>query len=94
MGMSTLVSEMININFFLKAHDFSVPVLAKWILSECINIHTLKMSRISKIVNCCHNEIARLKKLKKIEVWVDEASDLKEVTLIGFRIATTLFTFS
>jgi len=79
------------INFILKSHVFSISVLVKWILSECLNIHTLKLSGIPK---GCHNEIARLKKLKELEVWADKASRLNEVTLIASRIMTTLLTSS
>jgi hypothetical protein len=79
--MSLLVTEMMKINFILKSHNFSISVLVDWMFSACLNIHTVRLSGIS---NGCHNEIARLKRLKKLEVWVDEARDLNEVTLIAF----------
>ena len=91
LGKSLLVTEMMKINFILKSHVFSISVLLKWILSVCLNIHTLKLSGISK---GCQNEIARLKKLKELEVWADKASRLNEVTLIASRIMTTLLTSS
>ena len=47
-----------------------------------------------KLENGFHNEIARLKKLKKLDVMVAEASELKEVRLIASNIKTTLLTFS
>ena len=81
--MSLLVMEM-NINYFiLKLHEFSIPALAKWILSVCLNIHTMRVD-ILKESNDFFNEIARLKELKKLEVKADKASDLKEVILIVF----------
>jgi hypothetical protein len=76
----------------LKSHEFSISAFAKWILSGCVNIHTLKVES-PKQSNGLHNEIARLKKLKKIEIEAN-ASDLKEVTLIASRILTTLLTSS
>jgi hypothetical protein len=79
--MSLLVTEMMKINSILKSHDFSISVLVDWIFSACSNIHTVRLSGIS---NGCHNEIARLKKLKKLEVWAEKANDLNEVTLIAF----------
>jgi hypothetical protein len=92
--MSQLVSEMININLILKSHDFSFSALAKWILSFCLNIHTLTLSLNWETSNSFLSEIACLKKLKKLDVMADSASDLKEVTLIAFLIMTTLFTSS
>ncbi len=41
-----------------------------------------------------HNEIGRLKKLKKLEVSADKASGLAKVTLIALIIMTTLLTSS
>jgi len=79
--MSLLVTEMIKINFILKSHEFSISVLVDWIFSVCLNIHTLRLSGYS---NGCHNEIARLKKLKKLEIWAKKANDLNKVTLIAF----------
>jgi hypothetical protein len=80
----------------LKAHDFSIAVLGKWILSVCLNIRTLTLPNISQ--SFC-NELARLKKLKKLKVWADNARalklvTLKLVTLIALGIMTTLLTFS
>jgi hypothetical protein len=89
--MSLLVTEMININFILKTSDFSISVIVKWILPVCSNIHTLRLSGISI---GCHDEIARLEKLKKLEVWAKKANDLNKVTLITSRIMTTLLTSS
>jgi len=90
--MSPLVSEMMNIDFILKAQDLSIPALAKWIFSVCLNIHTLRLSGMSKKLNCLHYEIVRFKKLKILNVNADGASDLKEVTLIALSITTTLLT--
>jgi hypothetical protein len=89
--MSLTVTELININFILKTSDFSLSVLVKWILSVCSNIHTIRLSGISI---GCHNEFARLKKLKKLEIWAEKANDLNKVTLIASRIMTTLLTSS
>jgi hypothetical protein len=91
--MSLLVTEVMKINFTLKSHDFSILVLAKWILSQCLDIHTLKVVSPKQWYNF-HNEMGRLKKLKKLDVLADEASQLKEVTLIASRIMTMLFTSS
>jgi hypothetical protein len=91
--ISLLVTEMININFILKATDLSISALSKWILSACLNIHTLSLYSPKK-PNGFRDEIARLKKLKELKVWVDKASDLKEVTIIASRIIATLLTSS
>jgi hypothetical protein len=85
---------MMNINFILKVSDFSVSALVRWIFSVCINIHTLTLEVQLEKSNGFSNEIARLKKLKKLDVSAHKASDLKEVTLIAFRITTTLLTSS
>ena len=87
--MSLLVSEIMKTNFILKLmklklmYDFSVSALAKWILSVCLNIQHLQIVT-SILPNGLHNKIARLKKLKELDVLLEEASDVKEVTLITF----------
>jgi hypothetical protein len=91
--MSQLVGEMMKIHFILKLHDLSIPALAKWILSVCLNINYLQI-RYDELPQGLHNEIARLKKLKKLDVFAGGASDLKEVRLIACRITTTLLTSS
>jgi hypothetical protein len=91
--MSLLVTEIIKINFILKSHEFSVSVNVEWILPVCLNIQYLKID-FSEESNGLHNEIARLKKLKELEVSANKTSELKEVTLIGFRTKTTLLTSS
>ena len=73
---------MMAINFILKSHDFSISVLVKWILSTCVNIHALKIKFVIKPKRFL-NEIARLKKLKKLDYSADYSSDLKMVTLIA-----------
>jgi hypothetical protein len=85
---------MMKINFIAKVHVLSIPALAKWILPVCLNIHTLTLYMDWETSNSIHDEIARLKKLKKLDVTVDKASKLKEVRLIAFRIMTTLLTSS
>jgi hypothetical protein len=75
--------------FHLKSKDFSISVLARWILSVCLNIHTIEV-KFPIQLNGLFNEIGRLKKLKKLDVTVYKASDLKEVTLILLIIMTTL----
>jgi hypothetical protein len=92
--MSLPVSEMMKINFILKSHIFPISEIVEWILSVCLNIHTLTLPINWETPNSLHNEIARLKKLKKLDVTVDEASELKEVTLTGFRITKMLLTIS
>jgi hypothetical protein len=92
--MPLLVTEMIKMKFILKTSDFPISALIKWILSVCFNIHTLKLEVQSEMPNTFHNEIAPLKKLKKMKVKADKASALKEVTLISSRITTTLLTSS
>jgi hypothetical protein len=42
--------------------------------------------------NFFHNEIARLKELKELDVTTGDASDLKEVKFIALRIMTTVLT--
>ena len=85
--MSLTVTEMININFILKTSDFSISVLVKWILSTCLNIHTLKLSDIP---HSFRNELARLKKLKELKAFADSARALKLVTFIALGFMTTL----
>jgi hypothetical protein len=68
----------------LKASDFSISALIKWILSVSLNIHTLRLYGKLEKLNDLHNEIARLKKLKELYISPFEASDVKEVTLIAF----------
>ena len=75
-------------------HDISIPALAQWILSVCLNIHTLTLTINWMTSNSFHEEIVRLKKLKELNVTTDDAIDLEEVTLIAFRITTTLLTSS
>ena len=50
--------------------------------------------RFPKQSNGLHNEIGRLKKLKKLNASAYKASDLKEVTLVDYRILATLLTSS
>jgi hypothetical protein len=80
--MSQLVSEMMKINFILKTHVLCISALVEYILSVCLNIHTLPV-HFSEVPSDFHYKFARLKKLKKLEVFADEASNLKEVTLIA-----------
>jgi hypothetical protein len=84
---------MIKNNFVFKSHDFSISALVQWIFSVCLNIHTLQID-FHELPNGLHKEIARLKKLKKLDVTAKEASELKEVTLIALGITTTLLTSS
>ena len=81
---------MMKINFILKASNYSISALVRWILSVCLNIHLLQLSITPQKPSSFLNEIVRLKKLKDLVVSADEASDLKEVTLIGFRIMTIM----
>jgi hypothetical protein len=90
--MSLLVSEIMKINFILKSHYFSIPALVEWIISASLNIHTLQIGFPQP--NGFHNKIARLKKLKKLDVLAGRASDPKEVTLIASNFTTTLLTSS
>ena len=85
-----MVSKMMKINLISKLHDFSILVLAQLILTVCSNIHTLTLTVKWETSNDFHNEIARLKKLKNLEVTADRARDLKRVTLIAFKIFPTL----
>ena len=82
----------VEIYFILRAHDFSILALVKWILSASLNIHTIKLSGDWDTTNSFHNEIAHLKKLKELDVSVYCPSNLTEVTLIAIRIMTTLLT--
>jgi hypothetical protein len=83
---------MMKINFISKVHDFSISALVEWILSDCLNLDFLELGLISKKASSFLNEIVRLKKLKELNISAYEASELKEVTLIAFRITTTLLT--
>ena len=68
----------------------------RW-LQECVQLTIINYSRNNKITNQSngfHYEIARLTKLKKLSVLVDDPTELKEVTLIAFWIKTTLLTSS
>jgi hypothetical protein len=87
--VSQLVTEIMQINLNSKVHDLSISELVKWILSVCLNIQTLQID-FPQNPNSFSNEIARLKKLKKLNLTALKASDLKEVTLIALRIKTTL----
>jgi hypothetical protein len=92
--MSLLVTEMKKIYFTLKSQDFSISELAEWILSVCLNIHTLKVYFPIEM-NGLFNEIGRFKTLKKLEVLAVHSSELKEfiyreVTYIALSITTTL----
>ena len=84
---------MMTIDFIFKSHGFSISALVKWILSACLNIHTLQL-KFPKQPKSFLNEIGRLTKLKKLDVSADKASRLKEVTLIASNIKTTLLTSS
>jgi hypothetical protein len=91
--MFQLVTEIININLILKATDFSISALVKWVLSACLNIHTLRLYSKFVKLNGFHDEIARLQKLKELHISPFEASELKLVTFIDFRIRTKLLIF-
>ncbi len=86
-----MVSEMMKINFILNSHDFSISALVKWILPVCLNIHYLQIN-IFYLPYGLHYEIARLKKLKELDVRTAGGSELKEVTLIALSITTMLLT--
>ena len=88
--VSQLVSEVVKINLIIKSYDFPISALVDWILSICLNIHTLRLPMSYRKPNTFHNGIARLNKLKELEVTGKSASELKEVTLIAFRITITL----
>jgi hypothetical protein len=75
---------MKKIYFTLKSHDFSISVLARWILSVCLNIHTMRVEFPIQPNGFTKNEIGSLKKLKQLDVSANEASDLKEVRLVAF----------
>ena len=92
--MSQLVTEMMKINYNLKSDDYSISEIVKWILSVCLNIHTLTLSLNRESSDNFCNEIVRLTKLKKLDVLAVDASDLKAVTSIASRIMTTLLTSS
>jgi hypothetical protein len=87
---------MININFILQASDFSISALVKWILSACLNIHTLRLQSTDdeEGLNSFLNEIGFLEKLRELKVNVSSSSALKKVTIIASRTMTTLLTFS
>ena len=72
---------MINIILIVKANDFSISALVKWILSTCVNIHDLQITFLEK-PNDFHNEIGRLKKLKKLDVTAISRLYLNEVNKI------------
>ena len=57
---------MINIILIVKANDLSISALVKWILS-CLNIHSLSLQRLFEKLNVFLDEIARLKKLSKLD---------------------------
>jgi hypothetical protein len=84
---------MMKINYNLKSNDYSISVLVKWILSVCLNMYYLQIEILDQS-DCLHNELARLTKLKELDLKATDASKLKEVTLIAFRITTTLLTSS
>jgi hypothetical protein len=84
---------VVKINFIFKVDDLSISALVEWALSVGLNVYHLQIE-FPNLPDGFHNEIARLKKLKKLDVKADEASDLKEVTLNAFRITTTLLTSS
>jgi hypothetical protein len=88
-----LVTEMMNIIFILNSHDFSISALARWFLSLCLNVHAIQVE-FPEPPESFHNEINRLKNLKELNIWVDYATELKEVTLFALRITITLLTFS
>jgi len=59
---------------------FFISALAKWFLSVCTNIHSITLEYRSREPPISfHNEIGRLKKLKKLNIWADDARELKEV---------------
>ena len=92
--MHQLVIGITNISFILKASDFPISALIKWILSTSLSIHTLRLYSKFVELNGLHNEIARLKKLKELMISAYKASDLKEVSFIALSITTTLLTSS
>ncbi len=55
-----------------------------WTLPICLNINILTLN-IKDLSNGLHNEIARLEKLKELDISARNASDLKEVEFT-FRI--------
>jgi len=74
----------------LKASDFPISALVKWILSVSLNIHTLSLNNRAEKLNIFLNEIGCLKKLKELKVFVDSSSELIEVTIIVSGIMTTM----
>ena len=68
---------------FLSCVAVAMFEFVRLILSVCLNIHTLTLDLID-LPNGLQNEIGRLKKLKELDVWTGEASDLKEVTLTAY----------
>ncbi len=84
---------MMNIIFILKSHHFFISALAKWFLSLCLNVHAIQVE-FPEPPESFHIEINRLKNLKELNIWVDHATELKEVTLIALSITITLLTSS
>ena len=70
---------MLNFFFFFKLYDFSISALAKWFLLVCLNIHSIELECLRPPPISFHNEIGLLKKLKKLSIWDDDTSELKEV---------------
>jgi hypothetical protein len=92
--MSLLVTEMMKIYSTLQVHvSFSISALVKWILSTCLNIHTLKLILPNQPIEF-YSEFVRPKKLIELDVSAGDASELKEVRFIAFIIMTTLLTSS
>jgi hypothetical protein len=52
----------------MKKNHFYFSDIVKWILSVCLNIHTLELD-LPNQSNGLHNEIVRLKKLKNLYVY-------------------------
>jgi hypothetical protein len=92
--MFLLVTEMISINFILKAIYFPISALVKWILSVSLNVQTLSLKNVKRTLNSLYHEIGCLEKLKELKVMAQSSSDLKEVTIVASRIITTLLTSS
>jgi len=85
---------MININFILKASDFPISALVKWILSVSLNVHSLRLGIKAEKLNSLLIELGCLKKLKKLTVWGDSSSAVIEVTIVISKIMTTRLTSS
>jgi hypothetical protein len=83
----------LNANFpSLKAPYFIFDLeIVEWILPACLNIHTLKLDFLYQEMDV-RVEMVPFKKLKKLNVQCDDASDLKEVTLLTIRNLKTLLT--